>query len=101
MIERMETSRLNRNLGEVLDKIEAGHSIILTRYKKDVAVIAPLPINQVALDPKDLTMRETTPTFTDAVADPAKPGRATVSTTQRAQAARDAILNESRKRPNG
>jgi hypothetical protein len=38
-MERIETSKLNRGLKDILGQVAAGKSFILTRYGKDVAFL--------------------------------------------------------------
>ncbi len=41
-MERITTSDMNRRMSEVLGRVEAGQTFMLTRYGKDVAVLSPV-----------------------------------------------------------
>lgn len=78
-MERIETSKLNRNLKEVLDEVAKGKSFILTRYGRDVARLGP---------PYGAPRSESSPF---ATSEPPK-------TSKRIQNARDELLSKIRSR---
>lgn len=43
LTERIETTKLNRGMKQVLERIKQGDSFILTRYGKDVAYLTAPP----------------------------------------------------------
>lgn len=49
-MERIETSKLNRGLKEVLDRIKQGESFVLTRYGKDVAYLTSPDVIELRAD---------------------------------------------------
>jgi antitoxin (DNA-binding transcriptional repressor) of toxin-antitoxin stability system len=91
---RIEAGKVVRTFGAYCDRVLAGETFILTRFGRDIAVLGPAkPIDQAwPLSKPVVPIKQNR---VDAVADPAKPGKATVQTysqRQGAQAARDKIL---------
>lgn len=86
-MERIETSKLNRGLKEVLDEVAKGKSFILTRYGKDVARLGP-PYGARAFEGQ---VQSSTPFDT---VEPPK----TAQRIEKAQSARDELLSKIRSR---
>jgi antitoxin (DNA-binding transcriptional repressor) of toxin-antitoxin stability system len=93
-MERIETSKLNRGLKEVLDRVKMGETLILTRYGKDVARLSPLseggisvkPVEPLHFEEEDILPAEENP----------KDKFTIVGSPKQKQSARDELLNKIR-----
>jgi antitoxin (DNA-binding transcriptional repressor) of toxin-antitoxin stability system len=91
-MERIETSKLNRGLKEVLDRVKMGETLILTRYGKDVARLSPLSEGGISVKPVEPLHFEEK----DILPDPKDKFTIVGSPPKSAQSARDALLNKIR-----
>jgi len=89
-MERIETSKLNRGLKDILAQVAEGKTFILTRYGKDVARLGPA--NGFAMNVTPITVGEDGPEEVTIFDTEEGPERA-----KRIQSARDELLNRVRK----